>query len=76
MSLSQRFLVTLFRALTSSVFRIHDEALASIPKRGPLIIVLNHINIMEIPLIYTHLQPRPVHCLVLADRWKNPVVAL
>jgi 1-acyl-sn-glycerol-3-phosphate acyltransferase len=75
MSLSQRFLVTLFRALTGSVFRIHDEALASIPKRGPLIIVSNHINIMEVPLIYTHLQPRPVHGLVLADRWKNPVVA-
>jgi len=75
MSLSQRFIVTLFRLLTSSVFRVHDEALASVPERGPLIIVTNHINILEIPLIYSYLQPRPVHGLVLADRWKNPVIA-
>lgn len=75
MSLSQRFIVTLFRLLTSSVFRIHGEALASVPLRGPLIIVTNHINILEIPLIYAHLQPRPVHGLVLAERWKNPVIA-
>ncbi len=75
MSLSQRFIVTLFRLLTGSVFRIHDEALSGIPPRGPLIIVTNHINILEIPLIYAHLQPRPVHGLVLADRWKNPVLA-
>jgi 1-acyl-sn-glycerol-3-phosphate acyltransferase len=75
MSLSQRFLVIIFRAISSSVFRIYDEALANVPKRGPLIIVTNHINILEVPLIYTRLQPRPVHGLVLADRWKNPVVA-
>jgi 1-acyl-sn-glycerol-3-phosphate acyltransferase len=75
MSLSQRFIVTFCRAITSSIFRIYDEALASIPKRGPLIIVSNHINIMEVPIIYTHLQPRPVHGLVLADRWKNRVLA-
>jgi 1-acyl-sn-glycerol-3-phosphate acyltransferase len=75
MSLSQRFLVMLFRTLARSVFRIHDEQLQRVPARGPLIIVMNHINILEIPYIYSHLQPRPVHGLVLADRWKNPVVA-
>ncbi len=75
MSLSERVLVFLFRVLTHTIFRIHDEPLAKVPARGPLIIVMNHINILEIPLIYAHLQPRPVHGLVLADRWKNPVVA-
>ena len=75
MSLSRRFIVTLFRILTSCVFRIHDEALFSVPQYGPLIIVTNHINILEIPVIYAHLQPRQVHGLVLADRWKNPVIA-
>ena len=75
MSLSQRFLVVLFRGLSDAVFRVHPEALAGVPARGPLILVMNHINILEIPLIYSRLQPRPVHGLVLADHWKNPVIA-
>ena len=75
MSLSRRFLVALFRALSDAVFRVHAEELAGVPAQGPLIIVMNHINILEIPLIYARLQPRPVHGLVLADHWKNPVVA-
>ena len=75
MSLSRRLLVTLFRGLSDAVFRVHAEALAGVPARGPLIIMMNHINILEIPLIYSRLQPRPVHGLVLADHWKNPLIA-
>lgn len=75
MSLSRSFLVALFRGLSDVVFRVHAESLACVPAQGPLIIVMNHINILEIPLIYARLQPRPVHGLVLADHWKNPVVA-
>ena len=75
MNLSRRFLVTLFRGLSDAVFRVHAEALAGVPARGPLILVMNHINILEIPLIYSRLQPRPVHGLVLADHWKNPLIA-
>ena len=75
MSLSRRFLVALFRGLSDAIFRVHPEPLAGVPARGPLIIMMNHINILEIPLIYARLQPRPVHGLVLADHWKNPLVA-
>jgi 1-acyl-sn-glycerol-3-phosphate acyltransferase len=75
MSLSKQFIVALFRAVTSSVFRIDDAQLTQVPEHGPLILVTNHINIMEIPIIYSHLQPRPLHGMVLADRWKNRIVA-
>jgi 1-acyl-sn-glycerol-3-phosphate acyltransferase len=75
MSLSRRFLVLLFRALSDAVFRVHAEPLSGVPASGPLIIVMNHINILEIPLIYARLQPRQVHGLVLDNHWNNPVVA-
>ena len=75
MSLSKQFIVALFRAVTSSVFRIDDAQLTQVPEHGPLILVTNHINIIEIPIIYSHLQPRPLHGMVLADRWKNRIVA-
>jgi 1-acyl-sn-glycerol-3-phosphate acyltransferase len=75
MSLSKTFIVALFRALTGAVFRIDDAQLARVPETGPLILVTNHINILEIPIIYSHLQPRDLHGLVLADRWKNRILA-
>jgi 1-acyl-sn-glycerol-3-phosphate acyltransferase len=73
-SLSHRFVVTFFRSLTSLICRIHDQELQRIPRQGPLIIYTNHVNVLEIPVIYTRLQPRKVHGMLLADRWKIPVM--
>jgi len=73
-SLSQRFVVVFFKGLTSLICRIDDKELGQIPKQGPLIIYTNHVNILEIPIIYTHLQPRVVHGMLLAERWKIPVM--
>ncbi len=71
MKLRQRLVVGFFRGLTSLICRIDDTQLTRVPQRGPLIIYTNHVNVLEIPIIYTHLHPRPVHGLVYADRWKN-----
>jgi 1-acyl-sn-glycerol-3-phosphate acyltransferase len=56
------------------ICRIDDSQLGRVPMTGPLIIVTNHVNILEIPIIYTRLQPRELHGLVLATRWKNPLL--
>lgn len=63
----------LIRALTRSVCRIDDAALARVPARGPLIIAANHINFLEVPIIYTHLRPRPVTGLAKAESWHGPL---
>lgn len=73
-SLRQRFIVVSFRALTSLLCRIDDRALAQVPASGPLILVTNHVNILEVPIIYTHLQPRPVNGMVLGARWRHPLM--
>lgn len=74
MSLSHWFVVTSLRGLTNLICRIDDAQLAGVPEQGPLIIVTNHVNILEVPIIYTHLLPRTIHGMVLADRWKNPLL--
>ena len=71
MKLAHRIVVVTFRGLTNLLFRIDDEQLARVPERGPLIIVANHVHILEIPLLYARLQPRPITGLALADRWNN-----
>ena len=72
MTLAHRAVVLGFKALTTLVCRIEDEQLKKVPDRGPLIIVANHVNMLEIPLIYTRLLPRPATALVRADRWDSP----
>jgi 1-acyl-sn-glycerol-3-phosphate acyltransferase len=68
-SLTHTVVVATFRGLTGLIFRIDDTQLARVPERGPLILVVNHVNILEAPVMYTHLQPRRVTALALADRW-------
>lgn len=71
MTLAHRIVVATFKGLTSLLCRIDDAQLARVPDHGPLIVVTNHVNMLEIPIIYTHLQPRPVTGMVAAVRWNR-----
>ena len=71
MTLTHRLVVGAFKGLTGLICRIDDAQLTRVPDRGPLIIATNHVNVLEIPIIYTRLQPRPVVGIVWADRWNN-----
>jgi 1-acyl-sn-glycerol-3-phosphate acyltransferase len=73
-TLAHTIVVTTLKGLTGLLCRIDDAQLARVPDKGPLIVVTNHVNILEIPIIYTRLQPRPVVGLVSAHRWENPVL--
>ncbi len=64
--------VTVFKGLTGLVCRIDDEQLARIPQRGPLIVVMNHVSILEIPIMFTYLYPRPLTGFVRHDAWEIP----
>lgn len=63
------------KRLTRLLCRIDDSQLARVPPRGPLIIVSNHINFLEVPLLYTHLLPRPVTGFAKAETWDNPAMS-
>jgi len=71
MTLTHRIVVAVFTGLTNLLFRIDDAQLARVPEQGPLIIIANHVHILEIPLLYARLQPRPITGLVWAARWNN-----
>lgn len=56
--------------------RVRVLGRSRIPTRGPLIIVVNHINFFEVPLVYTlliHLRPR---ALTKAETWRLPGLRL
>lgn len=65
---SQRVVHAFFYALTSILCRIDDKQLERVPARGPLILVSNHVNVLEIPVLYTRLWPRPISGFFAAYR--------
>lgn len=75
MKLQKRLVDSTIRGLTRVVCRIDKEQLGLVPSTGPLILVANHINFIEVPLIYTHLQPRPVTGFAKAETWDNRLLA-
>jgi 1-acyl-sn-glycerol-3-phosphate acyltransferase len=74
-SRSERMLNATFKGLTSLMCRVEAEQLKRVPTRGPLILVSNHINFLEIPIIYTRLQIScPLTGFAKAETWDNPIM--
>ena len=74
MTITKRLVTSTVGALTHALCRVHDAELAKVPVHGPLILVLNHVNFLEIPALYIHLQPRRVTAFTKAETWDNPVL--
>jgi 1-acyl-sn-glycerol-3-phosphate acyltransferase len=53
---------------------IDDSELELIPTKGPLILVTNHINFLDVPILYTHLLPRPMTGFAKIETWENPLL--
>ncbi|MFO7731880.1 MAG: lysophospholipid acyltransferase family protein [Spirochaetia bacterium] len=62
------------KALLHVLCKINREGIDAVPEEGPLIVVMNHINFLEVPLIYTQLYPRSSSSLVKVETWENPVL--
>ena len=75
MRVTYTIVTTTIKGLTRLLCRIDDRQLSRVPERGPLILVCNHVNFLDIPLVYTHLQPRPVTGYAKAETWDNPAMA-
>lgn len=74
MSLEFRALVFSVRGLTGLLCRVDDRALAKIPLEGPMILVCNHINSLEVPLVFSRLTPRQVTGFAKSETWDNPLL--
>ena len=76
MTLTYRVVTSTIKGLIRLLCQVDDAQLARVPDRGPLIIVANHVNFLEVPLLYTHLQPRPMTAFAKAETWDHPALRL
>jgi 1-acyl-sn-glycerol-3-phosphate acyltransferase len=61
------------RRVFQTVCRIDVDELKKVPRTGPLILVGNHINFLEAPIILPHLNNPNVTGLAKRETWKNPL---
>jgi 1-acyl-sn-glycerol-3-phosphate acyltransferase len=71
LTLASRAVSPAVRALLGLICRIDARELGKVPGRGPLIIAVNHINFLEVPLLYSYLHPRGIVGLVKSETWDN-----
>ena len=75
MTIAQQLVNSAIKSITRTACKVDDAALARVPLHGPLILAANHVNFLDIPLLYTHLLPRKIYSLVKEETWNNPVMA-
>jgi 1-acyl-sn-glycerol-3-phosphate acyltransferase len=74
MNLVRNFVSWAIRVGTSIICRIERAELAQVPTQGPLILAVNHINSLEVPLLFAHLQPRRMIGLAKIETWNNKFI--
>jgi 1-acyl-sn-glycerol-3-phosphate acyltransferase len=71
MTASHWVVMNSLKGVTRLLCRVEYTRLQAVPDHGPLIMVCNHINFIEAPVMYTHLMPRPVTTMAKVETWDN-----
>ena len=72
MNIPNKVVNTTLKGISQVLCRIDASQLPHVPQKGPLILVANHINFLDAPVVYAQLMPRPVTGLVKIETWDNP----
>ena len=73
MSLTTRVVDGIIGCLLHVLCWVGGAQLEKVPAEGPLILVTNHVNFLEIPVLHIHLRPRPVTGLAKVESWDKPI---
>jgi 1-acyl-sn-glycerol-3-phosphate acyltransferase len=74
MTWTQKLVLAILRVLINILCRVDAEQLQKVPMHGPLILVANHINFLDVPLLFVYLQPRRVTAFAKIETWDNPIL--
>lgn len=73
MKLSVRLINGLLRLIFGLICRIDAEQLKRIPQNGPLILVGNHVNFLEAPIMMPYLNNPNIVAVAKQESWNNPL---
>ena len=65
----------LIKFIVHILLKLDATELNKVPSSGPLLLVMNHVNFLDVPVIITHLIPRPITGFVKKESWDHPITA-
>ena len=72
-TVAYRIVTGSIKGIIGVLCRIDGAQLEQVPDKGPLILLANHINFLETPLLYTQLLPRPLTAFAKIESWDDPL---
>ncbi len=73
MTPAARFLTAVARLLIRATCSIESDEMRKLPDKGPLLVVFNHINFLDAPVLRLQAMPREVYALTKKETWDNPI---
>jgi len=73
----RRFAVSYFmKGILSVICKIDcKEFVEALKNNKPMLVIFNHINFLEVPILVTHSYPIYVTGLVKSETWNNPIMS-
>jgi len=73
----RKFAVSYFmKAILSVICKIDcKEFIEALKNNEPMLVIFNHINFLEVPILVTHSYPINVTGLVKSETWNNPIMS-
>ncbi len=69
--ISGKIAALFIRRILHIICKVNYKELNKLPEKGPYIIAINHINFLEVPMIFVDLYPRKVHGVAKSQTWNN-----
>jgi 1-acyl-sn-glycerol-3-phosphate acyltransferase len=60
------------KVIVHLILKVNTGELDKFPMEGPLLVTANHINFLDVPVVISHLYPRPTSGLVKKETWDDP----
>ncbi len=73
---ARRIINFLARSLTDIVCKVETQGLDRIPAKGPIIVIVNHVNNLELPIIYPRARTDVGTGYSKAENWDSPLFSL
>jgi 1-acyl-sn-glycerol-3-phosphate acyltransferase len=54
--------------------RVDDEQISRVPDHGPLVVMTNHVNMLELLVLRSRLRDREIFTFAKAESWTNPIM--
>lgn len=71
MKIAGKLAAKMIHAILRTICKVDSTEIDKIPMKGPFVIAINHTNFLEVPMIFTHLQPRTAVGIVKKETWNK-----